>query len=79
MSLPIHRIRSAALRLPPEERARLAGELINSLDDLEEVDQEEVDAAWAEEIRRRAQEVRERRVELLDGDEVIEDLRSRFQ
>lgn len=39
-----------ALQLPPEERAALAGELIQSLDS--EVD-EDTEAAWSEEIRRR--------------------------
>jgi len=39
-----------ALRLPPEERAALAGELIQSLD--AEVD-DDAEAAWSAEIRRR--------------------------
>jgi len=78
MSLTIGRIRSEALRLPPEDRARLAGELINSLDELDEVEQAGVDAAWAEEIRRRVEQVRERKVELVDGEEVMKELRSRF-
>jgi len=39
-----------ALRLPPEERAALAGELIQSLDP--KVD-DDAEAAWSVEIRRR--------------------------
>lgn len=39
-----------ALQLPPEQRAALAGELIQSLDPL--VD-EDAEAAWSAEIRRR--------------------------
>ncbi len=39
-----------ALQLPPEERAALAGELIQSLDS--EVD-DDAEAAWSAEIRRR--------------------------
>ncbi len=39
-----------ALQLPPEQRAALAGELIQSLDS--HVD-EEAEAAWSAEIRRR--------------------------
>ena len=39
-----------ALRLPPEERAALAGELIESLD---EGIGKDADAAWSIEIRRR--------------------------
>jgi putative addiction module component (TIGR02574 family) len=42
----------AALRLPVEARAAVAAELIESLDDHEQVD-EDVEAAWSEEIRRR--------------------------
>ena len=39
-----------ALQLPPEERAALAGELIQSLDEQIDADAE---AAWSVEIRRR--------------------------
>ena len=41
-----------ALQLPPEERAALAGELIQSLDS--EVDGDD-EAAWSAEIRRRVE------------------------
>lgn len=41
---------SEALRLPPEQRAALAGELIQSLDP--QVD-EDAEAAWSLEIQRR--------------------------
>ena len=43
-----------ALRLPKEERAALAGELLESLDS--EVDPD-VEAAWAMEIRARVNEI----------------------
>lgn len=43
-----------ALRLTPEERAALAGTLIESLD--EEVD-EGAEAAWADEIEKRIREI----------------------
>jgi len=45
MSFTIEQLREEALRLAPEDRARLASELINSLDALDEVDQAPVDAA----------------------------------
>lgn len=48
------KILAAALRLPAEARAALAGTLIQSLD--EEVD-EDAEAAWADEISRRLQEL----------------------
>jgi putative addiction module component (TIGR02574 family) len=44
-----------AMNLPLDERARLAEELLASLDEKEE----DVEAAWAAEIQRRAQEVRD--------------------
>jgi len=44
-----------ALRLPPEARAALAAELIESLDGGETDD--EVEAAWAKEIHRRLAEI----------------------
>lgn len=44
-----------ALRLPPEARAALAGELIDSLD-VDDVD-EDAEAEWSAEIRRRLHEV----------------------
>jgi putative addiction module component (TIGR02574 family) len=47
-----------ALRLSREERARIASELLSSLEETDE----EVVAAWAEELLRRSAEVREGRV-----------------
>ena len=49
-----------ALKLPPEGRAALAGILIESLDDPVDPGAE---AAWAEEIERRAQELDRNAVE----------------
>ena len=48
-----------ALRLPRRERARVAGELLSSLEEAAE----EVAAAWAAELERRSQEVAEGRVQ----------------
>jgi putative addiction module component (TIGR02574 family) len=47
-----------ALRLSREERARIAAELLSSLEEMDD----EVVAAWAEELRRRSVDVREGRV-----------------
>lgn len=47
---------TAALRLPVEERAAVAAELIQSLD---EPDDEGVESAWADEVRQRLAEVDE--------------------
>jgi putative addiction module component (TIGR02574 family) len=51
------------LRLPRQDRARLAEELLSSL---EEADDEEVAAAWAPELERRSHEVAEGKVQTVD-------------
>ena len=48
------KILEAALKLPPEARAAIAGSLIDSLD--EAVD-EDAEASWAEEIARRVKDL----------------------
>jgi putative addiction module component (TIGR02574 family) len=48
------------LQLPRQDRARLAEELLSSL---EEADDEEVAAAWAPELERRSREVAEGKVQ----------------
>jgi putative addiction module component (TIGR02574 family) len=58
----------AALALPSDERARLAHELLLSLDADE--DEKDVQAAWTEDLARRLREVRDGTVELSDLDEV---------
>ena len=56
-----------ALTLPENERAELAGNLISSLDAT--VDQD-VDAAWQQEVARRAHEVQSGAVKLVPWEEV---------
>ncbi len=57
----------AALRLPPEARAALAAELIESLEHVE-ID-EGAEAAWAAEIRRRLDEIDSGAVKAIPWDE----------
>lgn len=45
------------LELPADERAAVATELLASLDSTEPTDVRDIEAAWAEEIERRAQRV----------------------
>jgi putative addiction module component (TIGR02574 family) len=47
-------ILEAAMKLPPEERARIAHELLESLDGAFDKD---VEKAWLEELKRRSQEI----------------------
>jgi putative addiction module component (TIGR02574 family) len=51
------RVLREALELPTDERVAVATELLASLDDTEQVDVQDVEAAWAEEIERRARRV----------------------
>ncbi len=64
-----------ALSLPARDRAKLAHELIESLDDATDSDAAEL---WLSEIRRRAAEVREGRVALEDWDSVYRRLQMRW-
>jgi putative addiction module component (TIGR02574 family) len=66
---------SAALALPPQARALLAEDLLASLDS----SQAEIDEAWRIEIERRVQEIKEGKVELLDGDKVMSELRAQLK
>ncbi len=66
-----------ALLLPEEERGALATRLLHSLepDDDDEPDARAWEAACSAELDHRIREVREGRVELVEGDDVIAALR----
>jgi len=76
LSSSFDQILRAAMELPPDSRAMLAGHLLESLDQPEQM---EIDAAWSEEIERRIRDVDEGRVKLIPGEEVLAELRSRFK
>ena len=61
------------LRLPPEERARLARVLIESLDD-----QPELDPSWFEEAERRVAELANGDVEAVPSAMALENARRRL-
>lgn len=69
-------IKTAALALPPDARAMLAEDLLESLDT---EDQQTIDALWAEEAERRNKEIEEGVVIAIPGEEVMERLRSRYK
>jgi putative addiction module component (TIGR02574 family) len=62
-----------ALQLKEEERGELIARLLQSLepDDGEEVHGDAWEDAWSEEIDRRVREIRDGKVELIDGDEAM--------
>ena len=71
MSSLIDELSRKARSLPPEERIRLAEELISSVQDSDE----EVEAAWEEEIKRRLEGVESGAAELIPAEEVFAEIR----
>ena len=74
MLLDFDQILSAALSLPPGDRAMLAKHLLDSVTG---EDQKRIDALWADEIEKRIGEVDEGKVTPVPGDELMDRLRSR--
>jgi len=75
MSSDFDEILSAALSLPRDARVTLADRLFESLDGDE---QKRIDALWAEEAERRWREIEEGKLETIDGESVMRDLRARY-
>lgn len=72
MSDLVEELSQKARALPPEDRARLAEDLLASLQDGLDP---EVEAAWDEEIRRRVAEIDSGAAKLLPADEVFAEIR----
>ena len=78
MSTSAEEILTAALKLPHEERAQLAGKLVESLDESqEELSESEWEAVWLAECERRLEEVRAGRMTERPADEVFAEARAR--
>ena len=71
MSDLVEELAKKARSLPPEERVRLAEELLATV---QEVDPD-VEAAWEEEIRRRVAEIESGTAKLVPADEVFAEVR----
>jgi len=71
MSISAEALLDSALKLPSEDRARIAAELIASLDGTPE---EGVEAAWDAEVGRRIAQVDRGEVQLLDWNDVKADV-----
>lgn len=65
-----------ALTLSTQDRGALIGRLIESLD--EAPPEPGVEEAWAEEIKRRVDDVRSGKVQMIPGEEVLRDLAKEF-
>ena len=67
-------VEKKALHLPLQDRARLARRLIESLDELSEVEAEKL---WLDEAERRAREIDEGAVTLVSADELDQRIQAR--
>lgn len=75
MARNINDIKKELMALPSQARERIAHDLIKGD---EQLTQEEWEAAWLEEIKRREADIREGRVERLDGVQVLAELKAKY-
>jgi len=77
MSSTFEALVDQALKLPDEQRGELAARLLRSLEsnDGDEVTDQEWAAAWSAELDHRIREIRDGRIDLIDGDQVLNELR----
>ena len=73
----VDEVLTEAMRLSREERARIAHELLLSLD--EGAEAQDVEAAWTGELAHRAQEVIDGTVELVSFEEAQKRLKERLE
>jgi len=71
MSDLVEELAKKARSLPPEDRVRLAEELLATVQETDE----HVEAAWEEEIRRRVAEIENGTAKLVPADEVFAEVR----
>ena len=71
--MDLHTIEHAALRLPEEDRAKLAQKLLLSLDNLST---EELEQTWLIEAARRARELDHGEAQPISADEVLRKARA---
>jgi len=68
-----------ALQLPKEQRLRLADELLDSVEGEEQGTAAKIDPELREELIRRLKKIEDGTAVLLDGDEVMRELRAKFE
>ena len=76
MTPQVSEVLEKALTLSTQERGLLIDRLIESLD--EGPAEEGVEAAWADEIKRRVNDIRSGKVEMVPGEQVLRDLAKEF-
>ena len=75
MTAKAEQLKAALIALTPEDRAELARFLVQSLD---EEDEQGVEAAWDEELKRRAVEIESGRVVGEPAENVLRELRAKY-
>jgi putative addiction module component (TIGR02574 family) len=76
MTPQVSEVLERAMTLSTQERGLLIDRLIESLD--EQTIDEGVEGAWAEEIKRRVDDVRLAKVKMIAGEQVLEELAKEF-
>ncbi len=77
MSQKVAEVLDKALEMSSDERGLLIGRLVESLDDAPP--DEGVDEAWADEIKRRVDEIRTGKVKMIPGEEMQKWLSERLR
>lgn len=79
MGLPKEKVREYLMELSAVDRRDLAYEVLDAIGEHpSDEDPAEVEAAWAEEIRQRVEEIRNGTAETYSAEEVMADLRARY-
>jgi len=76
MNPKVAEVLDKAMALSVDERGLLIDRLVESLDDAPP--EEGVDEAWADEIKRRVDEIRSGKVKMIPGDQVLRELAEEF-
>ena len=79
MNRTLEQLRSEALRLPMEGRARLAATLLESLEGGAERVEREIEEMWANEAEQRLRRHEAGEVEAVPATEVLADIRQRIR
>jgi len=76
MSTSLNKMIDEALALPPESRAKLARELVASLEEGSDTD---VEAAWDREIEKRVAQIRSGEAQSRPAEQVLAEIRAKYR
>ncbi|MGD2092055.1 MAG: addiction module protein [Candidatus Aminicenantes bacterium] len=76
MTTTLKQLTHDALELPVEERARLAHDLIASIDESTDID---MSSAWDEELKKRVRDIKQGRVKGIPAEEVFAKLVEKYR